>query len=57
MIEDWTGVSSFTQENSALRLRELACDLARAGIRRQQPDADRATVERLLRERARISRQ
>lgn len=40
----------------ALRLHELACDLARAGIRRRQPDADPATVERLLQERLILGR-
>jgi hypothetical protein len=40
----------------ALRLHELACNLARAGIRRQWPDADAAAVERLLRERLALGR-
>jgi hypothetical protein len=40
----------------ALRLHDLACELARAGIRRQWPDADTATVERLLRERLALGR-
>lgn len=35
----------------ALRLHELACDMARLGIRRQNPEADEAEVARLLRER------
>ncbi len=35
----------------ALRLHELACEMARLGIRRQHPEADAAQVERLLRER------
>ena len=33
----------------ALRLHELACDVAREGIRAQHPDADDAEVERQLR--------
>jgi hypothetical protein len=40
----------------ALRLHELACDLSRAGIRRQRPDADDAAVEQLLRERLVLGR-
>lgn len=40
----------------ALRLHELACDVAREGIRHQHPGADEAEVERLLRERIQLSR-
>jgi hypothetical protein len=40
----------------ALRLHELACDMARLGIRRQHPDAGPAEVERLLRERLALAR-
>jgi len=35
----------------ALRLHELACDLAREGIRLRHPEADPAEIERLLRRR------
>jgi Rv0078B-related antitoxin len=35
----------------ALRLHELACNMARLGIRRQHPDASPHQVELLLRER------
>jgi len=35
----------------ALRLHEMACELARLGIRRQHPNATGAQVEALLRER------
>ncbi len=35
----------------ALRLHEMACEMARTGIRRQHPDADPREVEQLLRER------
>jgi hypothetical protein len=38
----------------ALRLHELSCNLAREGIRHQNPQADEAEVERLLRERLRL---
>jgi len=40
----------------ALELHELACNLAREGIRHQNPQADEAEVERLLRERLRLAR-
>jgi hypothetical protein len=40
----------------ALRLQELACDVAREGIRHQHPGADEQEVERLLRERIELSR-
>ncbi|MBI4601060.1 MAG: hypothetical protein HY721_03780 [Planctomycetes bacterium] len=40
----------------ALELHELACDVAREGIRRQHPDASPAEVERLLRERLSLVR-
>lgn len=35
----------------ALRLHEMACSMARLGIRRQHPEAGPDEVERLLRER------
>ena len=41
----------------ALRLHQLACDVSRAGIRQQHPDADEAEVERLLRHRIELARQ
>jgi hypothetical protein len=40
----------------ALSLHELACDLAREGIRRQHPTADEEEVERLLRDRLKLAR-
>lgn len=40
----------------ALRLHELACEMARAGIRVQHPDADEAEVNRLLRRRLELAR-
>ena len=39
----------------ALELHELSCNLAREGIRHQNPQADEAQVERLLRERLRLA--
>lgn len=41
----------------ALRLHELACEMARLGIRRQHPNAENAEVNRLLRERLELARQ
>ena len=40
----------------ALELHELACDIARAGIRRYHLGASDAEVERLLRQRLRLAR-
>ena len=40
----------------ALELHELSCDLAREGIRHQNPQADEAEVERLLHQRLRLAR-
>ena len=40
----------------ALSLHELACDVAREGIRSRRPNADDAEVERLLRSRLALSR-
>ena len=40
----------------ALELHELSCDIAREGIRRQNPRADAAEVERLLRHRLELAR-
>jgi hypothetical protein len=39
----------------ALNLHELSCNVAREGIRHQNPNADEAEVERLLRERLRLA--
>jgi Rv0078B-related antitoxin len=41
----------------ALELHELACNVAREGIRHQNPTADNAEVERLLRQRLELARQ
>ena len=40
----------------ALRLHELACEMARLGIRRQHPGASKSEVERLLRQRLELAR-
>jgi len=40
----------------ALDLHEMSCDIAREGIRRQNPKADASEVERLLRPRLELAR-
>ncbi len=40
----------------ALDLHQLACDMAREGIRHQFPQADEAEVERRLRQRLELAR-
>ena len=40
----------------ALDLHELACDIAREGIRRQHPEADPTEVEKLLHRRLELAR-
>lgn len=40
----------------ALRLHELACDMARLGIRRQHPAASSTEVDGLLRKRLELTR-
>ena len=40
----------------ALRLHELACEMARLGIRRQNPEATAPQVEALLRRRLELAR-
>lgn len=40
----------------ALDLHEFACDVAREGIRRQNPKAGAAEVERRLRDRLKLAR-
>ena len=39
----------------ALELHEFSCDIAREGIRRANPEADAAEVERLLRRRVELA--
>ncbi len=38
-----------------LRLHELSCDVVREGIRHQNPNADAAEIERLLRRRLELT--
>jgi hypothetical protein len=41
---------------TALGLHELACEMARMGIRRQHPDAKPEEIEQLLRKRLELAR-
>jgi Rv0078B-related antitoxin len=41
----------------ALEMHELSCNVAREGIRHQNPGADEAEVEHQLRQRLRLARQ
>lgn len=40
----------------ALELHEMSCEVSREGIRQQNPQADDAEVERLLRQRLELAR-
>jgi len=50
-IERYRMMSREERAGIALRLHELACDMARLGIRRQNPHATPPEVEQLLRQR------
>ena len=55
-IERYRGMTGEQRLAIALDLHELSCDIAREGIRRQNPKADAAEVERLLRRRLELAR-
>ena len=55
-IERYRQMSGEERLAIALELHELACDLARAGIRRDYPQANQAEIERLLRRRLELAR-
>lgn len=55
-IELYRAMTGQQRLKIALDLHEFACNVARAGIRRQFPDADAAEVERQLRRRIELSR-
>jgi hypothetical protein len=55
-IERYRGMTGEQRLAIALELHELSCDVAREGIRRQNPKADAAEVERLLRRRLELAR-
>ena len=55
-IERYRSMTGEQRLALALELHELSCDIAREGIRRQNPQADAAEVERLLRHRLELAR-
>jgi len=55
-IEQYRQMTGEERLGIALRLHQLACDVAREGIRYQCPGADEAEVERLLRKRIELAR-
>ena len=55
-IERYRSMSGEQRLAIALELHELSCEIAREGIRRQNPKADAAEVERLLRRRLELAR-
>ncbi len=56
-IERYRNMSGQQRLQIALDLHEFACELARAGIRRQFPEAQPSEIERQLRRRIELSRQ
>jgi hypothetical protein len=55
-IERYREMTGEQRLGIALDLHELACDVAREGIRQQHPAADQKEVERLLRRRIELTR-
>jgi hypothetical protein len=55
-LNRYRGMTREERVATALRLHELACEMARLGIRRQHPDAAPAEVEELLRRRVELAR-
>ena len=55
-IERYRNMTGEQRLAIALELHELSCEIAREGIRRQNPQADAAEVERLLRRRLELAR-
>jgi hypothetical protein len=55
-IERYRRMTGEQRLGVALDLNELSCNVAREGIRYQNPNADEAGVERLLRRRLRLTR-
>jgi hypothetical protein len=56
-IERYRRMTGEQRLRIALELYELSCNVAREGIRRQNPNADETEVERLLRQRLEHVRQ
>ena len=55
-IDRYRAMTREERVGTALRLHELACDMARLGIRRQHPKATPAEVEESLRRRLELAR-
>jgi hypothetical protein len=55
-IEQYRRMTGEQRLALALELHELACNVAREGIRHQHPDADEAQVEQLLHKRIELAR-
>jgi hypothetical protein len=54
-LDRYRGMTREERVSIALRLHELACDMARLGIRRQHPKATPAEMEELLRQRLELA--
>jgi len=55
-IERYRRMTGEQRLGIALQLHELSCNVAREGIRHQNPHANEAEVERLLRQRLELAR-
>jgi len=55
-IERYRQMTGEERLSIAFRLHELACELARVGVRLQHPGVDESEVERLLRGRLELAR-
>jgi hypothetical protein len=55
-IDRYRDMTREERVGTALRLHELACEMARLGMRRQHPQATPAEVEELLRHRLQLAR-
>jgi hypothetical protein len=55
-IDRYRAMTREERVGTALRLHELACEMARLGIRRQHPEATPAEVEAYLRQRLELAR-
>jgi hypothetical protein len=55
-IERYRRMTGEERLKVALDLHELSCNVAREGIRHQNPGADEVEVERLLRQRLELAR-
>jgi hypothetical protein len=56
-IEHYRAMSREGRVALALRLHEMACEMARLGIRRQNPDASPEQVEEFLHRRLELARE